>query len=136
MRAILMLILLSLSIKASCGFDENEVYCYIKSIGIKNPEIVLKQAIYETGHFKSANCKKKKNLFGFRSTLIYKSFDTWQQCVDYYKKWQDRHYKDDSEDYYHFLQRINYSGHKGFDYATELKRVHIVASLNCSNSEK
>ncbi|HVX48539.1 MAG TPA: glucosaminidase domain-containing protein, partial [Chitinophagaceae bacterium] len=105
MKFTAVILLVCLSINALGRIDENDVYCYMKSIGIKNPEIVLKQAIYETGHFKSLVCLKKNNLFGFRSVVIYKSFATWQESVDYYKRWQDRHYTDTTEDYYHFLQR-------------------------------
>jgi len=132
--AVLALILISTS--GICGIDENEVFCYIKKSGIKNPEIVLRQAIYESGHFKSEVCGKKNNIFGFRSRIIYKKFACWQECVDYYKKWQDRHYVDSTEDYYHFLQRINYSGYKEFSYEKQLKKVKIIASCKCAEDEK
>jgi len=111
--------------------SENEVYCYIVSIGIKNPDIVLKQAIYESGHFKSNIFKTKNNLFGFRRTATYITYKNWKACVDYYKEWQDKRYKDASQDYYTFLQKINYSGHSNFDYAKELKRIKIRGDLNC-----
>ena len=110
---------------------ENEVYCYIKLIGIKNPEVVLKQAIYESGHFNSQIFKSKNNLFGFRRTKTYITYKDWKACVDYYKVWQDKHFKDTNVDYYSFLQKINYSGHAGFDYEKELKRVKIRATLTC-----
>lgn len=124
-----------ISINAFAGIDENEVYCYMKSIGIKSPEIVLRQAIYESGHFRSAICKTKNNIFGFRTMVIYKSFKSWQDCVDYYKRWQDRHYTDSTEEYYHFLQRINYSGYKSFSYTKELQKTRIQASLICKEDE-
>ena len=111
--------------------SENEVYCYIVSIGIKNPDIVLKQAIYESGHFKSNIFKTKNNLFGFRRTATYITYKNWKACVDYYKEWQDKRYKDASQDYYTFLQKINYSGYSNFDYAKELKRIKIRGDLNC-----
>jgi uncharacterized FlgJ-related protein len=107
------------------------VYCYIVSIGIKNPDIVLKQAIYESGHFKSNIFKTKNNLFGFRRTATYITYKNWKACVDYYKEWQDKRYKDASQDYYTFLQKINYSGYSNFDYAKELKRIKIRGDLNC-----
>ena len=58
-------LLLMLVLFSSFNVDpvfENKVYCYIKSIGIKHPDIVLKQAIYESGHFNS-NIYKTKNTF-------------------------------------------------------------------------
>jgi len=136
MKFIAVILLACISINAFGGINENDVYCYMKSVGIKNPEIVLRQAIYESGHFKSAVCLKKNNIFGFRSMVIYKSFKTWQECVDYYKRWQDRHYTDSTEEYYHFLQRINYSGFKDFNYAKQLQKVRIQASLKCQEDEQ
>jgi len=136
MKFITVIALLLMSVKGLCGIDENEVYCYIRKAGIRNPEIVLRQAIYESGHFTSRVCNTKNNIFGFRSTLIYKSFTRWQDCVDYYKKWQDRHYTDSTEEYYHFLQRINYSGYKEFSYSKQLKKVKIQASCKCYEDEQ
>jgi uncharacterized FlgJ-related protein len=107
------------------------VYCYIVSIGIKNPEIVLKQAIYESGHFKSNIFKTKNNLFGFRRTMTYLTYKDWKACVDYYKVWQDKRYKDTNQDYYTFLQNINYSGYDRYKYVKELKRIKIRGSLTC-----
>jgi len=111
---------------------ENEVYCYIVSIGIKNPEIVLKQAIYESGHFKSNIFKTKNNLFGFRRTMTYITYKDWKACVDYYKVWQDKRYKDTNQDYYTFLQKINYVGNSRFNYAGEVRKIKIRDSLKCN----
>jgi len=112
--------------------SENVVFCYIKSIGIKNPEIVLKQAIYESGHFKSHIFQTKNNVFGFRKTKNYLYYKNWKTCVDFYKKWQDKHYKDTTQDYYDFLQKINFCGNKKFNYALELKKIKIRGSLICN----
>ncbi len=113
------------------ALTENEVYCYIKKVGIKHADIVFKQAIFESGHFKSHIYKTKQNLFGFRRTRNYLKFKTWQASVDFYKKWQDKYYKNDEEDYYKFLQRKNYSGNKKFNYSKELKHIKIKRSFNC-----
>lgn len=117
------------------ALTENEVYCYMEKIGIKHAEVVLKQAIYETGHFKSRIFKTRKNLFGFRRNKGYLRFDTWQDSVDFYKRWQEKYYHEE-KDYYKFLQHKNYSGHKGFDYAGQLKRIKIRGSLNCNADEE
>lgn len=135
MKFIAVILMLCITMRAFAGIDENEVYCYMKGIGIKNADIVLRQAIFESGHFKSAICKKKNNIFGFRSAVIYKSFKSWQDCVDYYKKWQDKHYKDTTEEYYHFLQRINYSGLKNYNYPKQLQQIKIQAPLKCKEDE-
>ncbi len=110
--------------------SENDIYCYIKQIGIKFPEVVLRQAIYETGHFRSNIYQKKNNLFGFRKKR-YMAFDDWKACVDYYKVWQDKHYTNNETDYYVFLQKKNFSGRKKFRYDIQLQRTHIKATLNC-----
>lgn len=76
---------------------------------IKHPDIVLKQAIWETGWFKSKACTQKNNIFGFtHDGKNYLTFDSIQDCIIYYKNWQDRNYK--GGDYYNFLEKIGYSG--------------------------
>lgn len=86
-----------------------EVYKYIKCTGILHPEIVLRQAIWETGWFKSKYAIQKNNLFGFRYSKKYMSFENWQSCINYYKSWQQRKYINKEEDYYQFLVRIKYA---------------------------
>ena len=88
---------------------------------IKHPEIVLRQAILETGWLKSYNAKVRKNLFGFWNSKRkqYFVFECWQASVAYYKNWQDRHYK--GGDYYEFLERIGYATDP--DYVWKLKNI-------------
>lgn len=116
------------------AITQQELYCYIKKVGIKHPQIVLKQALLESGHFKSNIFKKKNNLFGFRYKA-YIRFKSWKACVDFYKRWQDRNYKSDNLDYYKFLQHLNYSGHKEVKYDAYLRRVPIDKNLDkhCSD---
>ena len=87
----------------------NDVKNYMDSIGVLNSDIVLKQALLETGHFKAKLLMDKNNLFAFRFTKRYMSFINWQASVDYYKKWQDKFYTNQSENYYDFLKRIRYA---------------------------
>ena len=72
----------------------------IKKLNILFPEIVYKQAIYETGHLKSNIYKKNKNMFGMRlaksrkTTAIktknkYAVYETWFDSLIDYKLWQD-----------------------------------------------
>jgi|GEM_PF-1261006 len=117
------------------ALTENEVFCYIKQVGIKSPEIVLRQAIYESGHFKSNIFKKKNNLFGFRHRH-YVHYKSWKECIDYYKVWQDRYYTNDSIDYYVFLQNKNFTGRKKVRYAHQLKKIKITSSLICLADER
>jgi hypothetical protein len=97
----------------------DEVFQYLCEKGIAHPEIVIRQAILETGWFKAPFLMSRNNIFGFR-TRQYMSFPSWQACADYYKQWQDKRYKDPSEDYYKFLVRVRYAVSS---YPTHLKKV-------------
>lgn len=91
----------------------DSVGSYICQCGIKHPEIVMKQAIWETGWFKSKHLMRKNNLFGFRGKS-YLTFKSWRESVEYYKKWQDKRYDQTKyKDYYEFLTKIRY-GHSGY----------------------
>jgi uncharacterized FlgJ-related protein len=103
--------------------NAEEVRAYMDSIGIAHSVIVLKQALLETGHFKSKLLMDKNNLFAFRYTKKYKHFETWQQSVDYYKIWQDKFYTNKNENYYAFLKRIKYA--HAPNYIATLKRIKI-----------
>ena len=108
-----------------------EIYTYIKCCEIQHPEIVLRQAIWETGWFKSDYCRNRHNLFGFRHTKTYMTFNSWQESVEYYKKWQEKRYKDPNEDYYKFLVRVKYATSK--EYVSKLKSLRVdVPEVNCS----
>ena len=107
-----------------------DVYRYIKCSGILYPEIVLRQAVWETGWFKSKHSLQKNNLFGFRYSKKYMSFDSWKACVDYYKGWQSRKYTNPEEDYYKFLIRIKYATSQ--KYISSLKSLKIdIPEVNC-----
>lgn len=97
----------------------DEVFQYICEKGIAHPEIVIRQAILESGWFKAPFLMSRNNIFGFRSKN-YLSFKSWRDCVDYYKQWQDKRYKDPNEDYYAFLVRVKYAVRS---YPTHLKKV-------------
>lgn len=99
-----------------------EVWQEILKDSIKHPEIVLRQAIWESGWFKSTATKKNNNIFGFNNGKM--KFESWQACVAYYKRWQDKYYKNDSEDYYHFLSRIGYAAN-GPAYVKALKSLKL-----------
>ena len=80
----------------------------IKRLGIKEGDIVLRQAILETGWLKCTNCSLgSNNLFGFFYKGKYLSFDNWVESVEYYKWWQDQVYH--GGDYYVFLKKIGYA---------------------------
>jgi len=103
--------------------SKEEVYAYIIQCGIKHPEVVMRQCLLETGHLKSPYLMKRNNLFAFRVTEEYMKFAHWKESVEYYKRWQQRHYKNHKEGYYTFLKRIKYSeaGH----YLEVLRKVKV-----------
>jgi len=127
-RAILLImIFLAFTTASQCQHRslKDSVFAYICQINILHPNIVMRQAILETGWFRSPYLMKKNNLFGFRNKQ-YLTFNDWKASIDYYKKWQSRRYKNHQEDYYHFLVRIKYAA-KG--YVNNLKRVNFTE--NC-----
>lgn len=100
---------------------------YIELLEIKHPEIVLRQAVLETGWFKSRFLMSKNNLFGFTIKKRYSRFSNWKSSVEYYKKWQDEHYTNPRENYYHFLARIKYA--RSPNYIATLKKIHFKKSV-------
>ena len=91
-RIILTLALLTHFKAFSQDFDTVLRYMYQKEI--KHAEIVLKQIRLETGNLKCTGCSLDyNNLFGFFYKGSYLKFDSWQESVDYYKRWQDKYYK-------------------------------------------
>ena len=93
----------------------------IRFQGIKHEEIVLAQAILETGWFTSSVCRNKNNLFGLTNprTKQYYEFDHWTESVKaYYTKVQYR-YK--GGNYLLWLRDIGYA--EAPDYVQALVRV-------------
>lgn len=103
--------------------DPQEVADYIYQSEMLHPEIVLRQAILETGWFKSKYLMSRNNLFGFRGNKSYLHFNTWQESVDYYKSWQLKRYTNTKEDYYAFLVRIRYA--RSDQYIRHLKGIRL-----------
>ena len=93
---------------------------------IKYPEIVVAQAILETGFFRSENCLKGNNLFGLynSNTQKFYTFNHWTESVKAYKDKVQYRYK--SGDYYTWLQDIGYA--EDPMYISKVK--HIEKKLN------
>lgn len=82
---------------------KDNVIAYICKKEIQHPLIVFAQAMYETGWLKCTGCSLDyNNLFGLKPSKNYIKFNHWTESVDFYKEWQDKHYK--SGDYYEFLR--------------------------------
>lgn len=90
------------------SIDIVDVINEIRSHGIKHEKIVLAQAVHETDWFKCRLCSlDKNNMFGWRWKHHYMEFDTWQESVAYYARWQQRHYK--GGNYYEFLKKKGFA---------------------------
>ncbi len=131
MKKILFSFLLLVSVQQ--GFTQKHktdklqaTYDAIKEAGIRHPEIVMGQAIQETGWLNCRKCcLRYNNLFGFiiKGNKC-KKFSTQEDCIAYYKSWQDKRYdkwrkKYPKADYYHFLKYVHYA--TGDKYTSEVK---------------
>jgi Mannosyl-glycoprotein endo-beta-N-acetylglucosaminidase len=102
------------------------MYNAIKEAGIKEPEFVMAQCIQETGWLSCKKCcLRYHNLFGFYiKGNKCKKFDSDAECIEYYKKWQEKRYhkwrkKNPQGTYYDFLKHSKYA--TGDKYNSELK---------------
>ena len=87
----------------------SNLYREIVRNGILYPEIVLAQAILETGRFRSSLCRNRNNLFGLTNprTGKYFEFGHWTESVRaYYTKVQ---YKYKGGNYLLWLRKIGYA---------------------------
>ena len=83
---------------------KDEVYDYILASDIYERQIVFSQVLKETGRLECDKCSlSRNNLFGFRYNHKYLEFDTWQESIDYYERWQLRKGYTEEQDYYEFL---------------------------------
>lgn len=75
------------------SFSKEALVEEIKCHGFKYPDIILAQAVLESGHFKSAVFKENNNLFGMRqpkkrynlcngTNLNHALYDNWKVCVE------------------------------------------------------
>ncbi len=113
----------TITIKQDSPFVLNQklVYKMIVDAEIQYPEIVLRQAVLETGHFKSNACINKYNLFGFQGKNGLYTYSDYQESVNRYKSWQSVWYM--GGDYYEFLDQSGYS--EDSTYVETLKRIKI-----------
>lgn len=120
MKYLLIIIMCMSSIIAHTQ-TKDSVYNYLVKIGAKHPETVLKQAILETGHFKSYTCRVRKNLFGLTLNHKLVVFNNWKESCDKYLKWVQYKYK--GGDYHDFLYELGYATDP--DYIKKLNSIKI-----------
>ena len=114
---------------------KENLWLTIKAMDIMYPEIAFAQAILETGHFKSQNCKEANNLFGMmmpnvRETVAIRKnengfavYETWMHSVQDYALYQEfmmRKKKMTRSQYINFIDR-KYSESRG--YAKKLRDI-------------
>lgn len=94
---------------------------------IQYSDIVIAQAILETGHFRSKNCKERNNLFGLYNSYKkeYFVFNHWAESVQAYYDLVQYRYKEG--DYYDWLQKIGYA--EDPEYITKIKKVKASYNL-------
>ena len=103
------------------ALNKENVYRELLIQKVDFPEIVLKQAILETGNFKSYGCLTRNNLFGLRKKDgDYMSFEHWTFSVAAYKMYIQK-YSKPPEDYYQYLQDLGYA--EDPNYITKLKQI-------------
>ncbi len=90
----------------------DRVFSSICANQIKFPEWVMKQAILETGWFRSSFLMQKNNVFGFKNRTYLKFLDV-EESIRYYKDWQDKKMPSDTQNYLEFLEKIKY-GKSGY----------------------
>ena len=99
------------------------IWILLLRAGLAHPEIVLRQALLESNHFRSNLCVNHHNLFGIkrRGSNHYANFDSYQDCVLYYATHISPRYK--GGDYYHFLKHIGYAADR--HYIAKLRKITL-----------
>ena len=96
----------------------------LKSKNVLFPEIVLAQSILETGWFKCNNCSMDvNNLFGLYNSRKneYFPYANWEESINGYKRGIQYKYSEKYDDYYAFLDDINYAADP--NYISKLKTI-------------
>lgn len=101
MKKLILLVLLATTMFASARTpNQREVYEELLRLDVKFPDIVLAQAILESGNFASKVTKHNNNLFGMRMPKVrqttavgqrygYARYYNWKDSVKDYKLWQE-----------------------------------------------
>lgn len=86
----------------------------LSKYNIAHKEIVIAQALLETGYFTSRVCWENNNLFGLRrpSDGSYYVFNNWEESVKAYYDYVQYKYK--GGDYLSFLSKIGYAEDKNY----------------------
>lgn len=105
---------------------KENVYYVLDTYDIKFPNIVYKQMLLETGHFKSRICLENNNLLGIYYKGNFLNYEHWSGSIKSYKKIQTRYNYDSThtkEHYYNFLIKIGYA--EDPEYINKLKNIKL-----------
>lgn len=116
----ILFVLVVASTAATGQISTKEVERLLYKYEIKNPEIVLRIGILESGRFKSKKAIKYNNIFGFETGVTH--FKSYDECILAYKNRVESRIRE-GENYYKFLRRIKYAADKRYIY--KLKHVKI-----------
>lgn len=103
----------------------DNLYAALIYYDLKHPEIIVAQAILETGNFKSKVFKEKNNLFGLYNsrTKNYYKFNHWTESIVGYKSYIQYKYNAEKykkykppENYFNFLKDIGYAEDPKYEY--------------------
>lgn len=109
------------------SLSKENVYIVMNHYDIKFQDIVYRQILLETGHFKSKGTKRG-NLLGIYNSKkkSYYRYKHWSESIKVYATKIQNRYKYDSthtdKDYYNFLKKIKYAKDKKYIY--KLKRIN------------
>jgi len=129
-------------------FSLENLYNYLILLKADHREIIMKQAIHETGHFKSKLFRENNNLFGMKmpqrreTTAVgsknnYANYNHWTKSTDDYiilqQKWKNKYDNEVFNDGYKVLILAHYA--EDCNYTRQLKRIKIPNYDNTSERE-
>lgn len=104
---IVILFLFVKTLTAQVKTKQQEVYNKIVKANLRHPKIVLKQAIHESGNFKSNAAVNKHNILGIMRGSHIRRFRSIDECIKFYRDNIQSRYN--GGNYYRFLKRIGYA---------------------------
>ena len=108
---------------------KENVYNYIQTCGIKNPNVAYRQMIFESAHLTSKICIDSFTITGMLNPTVrpnlsitkkggkWAKFASWQACIEDYKLYQSSVYPDTmltDNEYWQLLQNIGYFGDSSY----------------------
>ena len=116
------------------SFTYDNFIKYLEYRNVEYIDIMVKQAILETGYFTSLVFTSNNNLFGMRhprvrptlslgSNLNHAKYNHWTDSVEDYILWKEYHQHRIGECYYKFLKNVGYA--EDTKYISKLKLINL-----------